>query len=168
MAFCHGNGDPDHDGCCHIEGQPCALRIKLVNGRVLRGPDLVDLGTVTDYVRGHAPPGNARARLTAQLQGVTYACSAALRVIVADPSALDDRQRFEAGWHADDGYVEFVAPRWREIEERYELVPGSLDCAPWDGEGGKQCCFGEPPEVNEARAAGLSVAAVRVRRARGQ
>ncbi len=167
MAFCHGNGDPDTDGCCHLPSGVCPLRIKIVNGRVLRGPNLTDLGTVDQFVRSLTNNGAARNRATQQAQGITYACMAAIRSIVANPAVLTDRAALNAAWLADAEYVSIVAPQWREREDELELPAGTLDCPTWRGTGTAQCCFAEPIAMNEARGAGLHSTAVTVRRAGG-
>jgi hypothetical protein len=168
MAFCHGNGDPATDGCCHLPSGICPQRLKVVEGRVLRGPLLTDLGTVDQFVRTLTNNGAARNRASQQVaQGLTYACLSALRAIVANPASLTDRAALEAGWLAETEYARVVATQWRAHEQANGLPPNSLDCPTWKGEGGIQCCFGEDPATNEAKAAGLSSVAVSVRRAGG-
>lgn len=175
MAFCHGKGDPDNDGCCHLPSGICHLRLKLVDvnvggnveRHVFEGRDLVDRGTVAQFVATLTNNGAARNRATQQAQGITYACMAAIRAIVANTSTLSNRAALNAAWVADAQYQALVAPEWRAREDALGLPAGTLDCPTWRGTGVAQCCFAEDATTNEAKAATLSTAAVTIRRAGG-
>lgn len=166
MAFCHGQGGDDQsDGCCYLpDGTVCHLRLKLVGGRVLQGPTLTDLGTVDQFVRSLTNNGAARNRATQQAQGITFACMAAIRVIAANASLLNDRPAFESAWLAQPDYASTVAPLWRAHEQKVGLPEGSQDCPRWKG---PECCYSESTVRNEEKAASLSTVAVTVRRAGG-
>jgi hypothetical protein len=165
VAFCHGRGAVDQaDGCCFLsDGTICPLRIKIVGGRVLEGPTLIDRGTVTPLTNN----GAARNRAQQQAQGLVYGCLAAIRVIVAQASLLNDRAAFEAAWNAQADYVAQVRPHWNIVEDRMGIPRGSFQCSTWKGEAGQQCCFSQNTVTNEAEAANLTATAVTVRRAGG-
>ena len=143
---CHGNGNLATDGCCYVAGQVCPLRWKVENGIVYEGPNLTDLGEYTSAV--DTKIGGAKAKrdaAKAQVPGAKYLCRAALEVIAADPTIVNDRAGFEAAWNNHAEYVALVRPEWQKIEERNGLAPGSYQCSTWKGIGGiKQCCFAEP------------------------
>lgn len=170
MTFCHGSGDPPNDGCCYVsDGTVCPLRYKIDGGRILEGPDLVDRGTVEEYVRGAVKGKGNQDRVLAQLTGIRYACRAAVEVIAADAKLLTDRPAFEAAW---DGHADYVAlvrePHWTVIEERTGLPPGSYQCSTWRGfDTTPHCCFREDPVTNDEKAAGLSAEARQLRQAGG-
>lgn len=155
--LCHGKGD-DGQGCCFIRGQVCPLRWRLDGGHVYSSDDS-DLGTVQAFIESiiHSKPGRDKAY--AQLEGVRFACRAAVEVLVDDARLLNDRPGFEAAWMAHPDYVSLVAPEWREIELDHGLPAGTLDCAAWHGTGGSQCCFSQSQAENDADATDLSVEA---------
>lgn len=163
MGFCHGNGDLESDGCCWVAGEPCPLRVKVSGSKIQRGKGAaVDAAAFLDASGGTA---ERRDRLGTQLEGVTYACSAALDVIADDPSLRFRRSEFEEAWNNHPEYVELVRPHWEELEEQLGLEPGSYQCSTWIGTGGPQCCFAEPEDENEEKARGLAVSAVAIRKA---
>lgn len=166
MAICHGNGDLGNDGCCFVNGNVCPLRWKIVGGRIFDNLG-TDLGTVNAYIDSIVQSGAARTRAKAQVQGVTYACSAAVEVIAANASLLNDRPALNAAWDAHAGYVTKVRPAWSAIEERLGLAPGEYNCSTWSGVTRSQCCFAEDSATNAAKAAGLSATAVTIRTAGG-
>lgn len=157
--FCHGQGNLDSslDGCCWIDGAICPNRLKIVNGRVLKGPALTDLGTVTQYVQSLTNNGAARNRANQMAQAIVYACEAAILTIVASASVLNDRAAFDAAWAARPEY-QAIGDYWesRGLPRNYCMVYG-----PAQG----QCCFSETPEVNAAKGSALSTTAVTLRRA---
>lgn len=166
MSFCHGKGNTETDGCCYVAGAPCPLRLKIVDGRVYAGPDLTDLGTITEYVATLSTNRQVRQRAADQAQGLNIACRAAIEVIVQDASRLSDRAAFEAAWNTHPDYVALVRPHWEVIEENLGLTPGSYQCSSWTGSPGTaraECCFAEPEAENSARRAVLSSAAVTIR-----
>lgn len=163
MTFCHGNGSPEMDGCCWVDGAPCPLRIKIVDGSVV-APNGNTIGKVGNYVAEVHTTQSRRAEALEQLQGVTYACRAAVEVLATDPSLRRDRGAFEEAWNSHPDYVAQVRPHWEELEERLGLNPGSYQCSTWTGTGRPQCCFAETPETNEQRARGLAASAVAIRR----
>jgi len=169
-VLCHGQGDPEHDGCCWVEGEVCPLRWKIEGGQVLDASGR-RLGSIPQAAAGLADPG-ARGRVVAQLTGPRIVCRAALEVIAADPGALTDRARLNAGWDAHPDYQALVRPAWRRLEDREGLEEGSYQCSTWapkvDPADGGGCCWGEQPAVNEASAAKLHAQAVQVRRAGGR
>lgn len=157
MLVCHGQGDLDHDGCCYVEGQVCPLRWKLVKGRILAGPNLVDIGSPPEAVASVMPDATPSERFAVVRSGIggrTFICSAALRH-GGDWSAV----------HTDPEYVENVRPAWERIEERMGLEPGAYQCGTWSETFGRgQCCFGEPPETNARKGAWISEVTVEIGR----
>jgi hypothetical protein len=165
MAFCHGQGGPDQpDGCCYVNGLPCPLRWKIVDGRIYEGPDLTDLGTVVDLVNARWRQKQIREKVLEQVQGITYLCRAALEVVAADPSLILDRVAFEQAWDNHPDYVALVRPAWEAVEDRMGLARGEFQCSSWKGEGNQQCCFSEDTATNESKAGALSTVAVTLRR----
>lgn len=157
MAFCHGRGDPANDGCCYVHGRPCSLRWKIVNDHILEGPNLTDLGTVDACIDGLVGGRQAQDRAKAQVQGVMYACRAAVAVVATDPSATSSRAAFLSSWASHPDY-QSVADAWERIglPRNYCQVYG-----PAEG----QCCFAEDESTNTVKGASLSTVAVSVRRA---
>lgn len=168
MGFCHGNGNLETDGCCWVAGQVCPLRWKVVNGRVLEGPALVDRGTPSQAAALLTSNGAARTRITTQAQGATYLCRAALEVIAANSAVLTNRAALDAAWNTHAQYAALVRPEWAKIEERLGLAAGSYQCSTWMGTGVAQCCFAEDEVTNAAKRATLAATAVTVRQARVQ
>lgn len=169
MAVCHGSGNLGEafgDGCCWVGGAVCPLRWKISGGRIFDHTG-TDLGTVDAVVRSHV--GNnpqRRQRVLDQLQGVTFVCTAAVDVIVADPSLLNDRPAFDAAWNNHAGYLAQVRPGWAALEQTNGWAPGSYQCSTWTGAAGPECCFAEDPASNTTKLAALSVSAVTIRSAR--
>lgn len=165
--LCHGNGNAGVDGCCFVDGAVCPLRWKIVDGRILEGPELLDRGTVEEFAASVSKSKQVQQRVVEQAQGVTFACKAAIEVVVDDPALLSDRDGFEAAWNGHADYVTLVRPHWAAIENRLGLAAGSYQCSSWEGAGGPQCCFAEDQVTNSAKTAGLSSTAVTIRQARG-
>lgn len=164
--LCHGNGDAAVDGCCWVEGQICPLRWKIVNDHVFDHLG-TDLGTVDSFIKARVNGKPNQDRAKAQLQGVVYVCSAAIDVLVADSTLLDDRARFEAAWNAHEGYVAQVRPAWARIEQSLGLPDGSYQCSTWRGTGRAQCCWAEDQTTNDSKAGSLHADGVKVRQAGG-
>lgn len=167
MRLCHGSGNLDTDGCCYVEGQPCPLRWKIQDGRILEGPGLVDRGTVDTYINSLVNGNQARNRAKAQVQGVTYICKAAVEVIAADASRLNNRAALNAAWDSHPEYVALVRPAWERVEAMLDIPAGSYQCSTWRGVGDPECCFAEDDATNAAKRANLSVQAVQVRQQNG-
>lgn len=168
MKLCHGKGDPEFDGCCYVNGQVCPLRWKIVNGRILEGPDLVDKGTVEQFAQSVTSNRNAQSQIIAQAQGVNIVCSAAVKVLSANPALLNNRAGFNDAWNNQPDYIAKVRPHWEIIEQDLGLAPGSYQCSTWQGTGKDQCCFAETEEVNASKRANLSATAVAIRQAGGK
>lgn len=168
MSLCHGNGDLVRDGCCYVDGQPCPLRWKFVDGHILEGPALTDLGTTDAYIESLGYNKPTTDKIKAQVVALTYACRAAIEVLIEDTNRLNDRPAFEAAWNAHPDYVAQVRPHWASIEQTLGLAEGEYQCATWRGTSGSQCCFAEDAATNDAKAAGLSDDARTLRRAGGQ
>jgi hypothetical protein len=166
-VLCHGSGDLARDGCCFVAGQVCPLRFKIVDGRIYEGPDLIDRGTVDEYIAANVKGKGNQDRVRAQVAGITFVCRAAVEVIAADGRLLSDRPAFETAWNEHPDYVRLVRPHWAAIEARLELEDGSYQCSSWRGTGLPQCCFAEDLVDNETKGAGLSVDARELRRAGG-
>lgn len=160
--FCHGKGNPDTDGCCWVNGQVCGLRLKIVNGRVLEGPQLVDRGTIAQYAATLGAK-QVRDRATAQLTGPVIACRVAVTLIAKNGALLTDRPALDAAWIGHADYQAQVRPVWTAVEQRQGLPAGTLDCPEWHGSGTPQCCYAEDEATNLTRRADLSTAAVTVR-----
>lgn len=162
--LCHGNGDPARDGCCWVNGAPCPLRLLLRDGHVYDAAG-TDLGTVDAMARNYV--GNnaqRRQRVLDQLQGTHIVCRAAIDVIVADPSLLNDRAAFNAAWNAHPDYVAQVRPAWAAHERRAGLAEGSYQCSTWTGEGDQgQCCYAESQATNDSTKSALTAVAVSLR-----
>jgi hypothetical protein len=168
VRFCHGAGNLTTDGCCYVDGAVCPLRLKIVNDHVFDAAG-ADLGTVDAVVRQYAGNNPQRQlRVRDQLQGVVYVCRAAVDVIVADASLLNDRPAFNAAWIAHAEYQSLVRPAWARLEQANGWAPGSYQCATWTGTGVAQCCFAEDEATNAAKSADLSTSAVTIRRAGGR
>ena len=170
MPACHGQGGVDQatngdGGCCYVNGTVCPLRLKQVNGRIFDAAG-TDLGTTTQYINSLTNNGAARNRAQQQAQGVVFFCKAAISVIVAQASLLNDRPAFNAAWNAQVDYVAQVRPAWAALEQAQGLPAGSYQCSTWGPPQG-QCCFSESQAVNDAKFAALSATAVTVRRAGG-
>lgn len=165
--FCHGKGNPDTDGCCWVAGQPCPLRLKIVNGRVLEGPNLTDIGSVTSFTNGVVNGKANRDRVAALLTGPTIACRAAIEVLANNSTLLTNRAGFETAWNSHARYVAEVRPHWAQVEADLGLAAGSYQCSTWKGVAGNECCFAEPELTNLTKRADLSAVAVTVRQAGG-
>lgn len=156
--ICHGQGNTDSGGCCWVNGQICSHRLT---------PSQIDA-----FVAQYKLNAQRRARIAAQLQGVSWACGIAALVIAQDPSLLNNRVAFNAAWDSNAEYVRDVRPAWIELEQQLGLVPGSYNCSTWGPYGNplgiSQCCFGEDSAVNTAKQAVLSVDAVTIRRSGGE
>jgi hypothetical protein len=161
MGFCHGNGNIGTDSCCWVAGEICPLRVKVVGTKIQRGPG----GELGRDAFLNSMGGEKADRAATQLEGVTYACKAALDVIADDPALRFRRSEFEEAWNNHPEYLELVRPHWEELEERLELEPGSYQCSTWVGIRRPECCFAEPEEENEEKARGLSQSAVAIRKA---
>jgi hypothetical protein len=162
-VICHGQGNPSTDGCCYVNGAPCPLRWKIVAGRILEGPTLIDRGTVDSYINSIVSGKPNRDRAKALVQGAVYICSAAVDVLVASPALLNDRPGFEAAWNAHARYVAEVRPAWVDVEQRLGLPAGSYQCSTWMGVQGPECCFAEDQATNDTKAAALTATAVSIR-----
>lgn len=167
MSICHGNGDLVRDGCCYVNGEVCPLRWKFVDGRILEGATLTDLGATDAYIDSLGYNKPTTQAIKDQVAGLTYACKAAIEVLIADSSLLDDRPRFEAAWNAHADYVAMVRPHWATIEETLGMAEGEYQCSTWRGTGGAQCCFAEDAATNDAKAAPLTTGATAIRQAGG-
>lgn len=154
--FCHGQGDQATDGCCWVAGAICPNRLKIVNGRVFKGPNLVDMGTVTQYVQSLTNNGAARNRANQMAQGLIYACEAAINTIVFNAGGLTDRAVFDAAWAA--------RPEYQPIADAWEQIGKPRNWCQLFGPPEGQCCFGEDPATNASKAASLSSSAVTLRR----
>lgn len=168
MNFCHGKGNTQTDGCCWVAGAPCPLRLKVVDGRVLEGPDLTDRGTVTELANTLGSSGAARTRAKDLLTGVNIACRAAVEILTATPRFLSDRPGFEAAWDTHAAYVAQVRPHWEAVEDDLGLERGEYQCSTWQGTGGDQCCFAETEVENTSKRQNLSSTAVAIRQAGGR
>ena len=175
--MCHGQGNPESDGCCWVAGAPCPLRWKLDSGRVYdhEGQDLGTVAQAANLVAG----GPAVGRVVAQLQGPRIVCRAALEVIAGDETLLGDRARFEDAWNNHPEYVAKVRPEWARVEARALMGVGSYQCSTWAGmpehiendPAGfpsmapfrQECCWAETDATNDARAAKLAPQSVEVR-----
>lgn len=155
MAFCHGNGNLNTDGCCWVGGEICPNRWKIVDGRILKGASLTDLGTVEDFAASVSNNPNIQKRITDQAQSLTFACSVAVDVLVADPSLLDDRPGFEAAWAAHQDY--------QPIADAWESIGKPRSWCPEYGPGEGQCCYAEDEATNAAKGATLTTSAVAIR-----
>ena len=158
--FCHGQGnlDPAFDGCCFIPGGTiCPNRLKFVNGRVLQGPNLTDLGTTTQWINSLTNNGAARNNAAKQVQGLVYACDAAIKAIVAQLSILSSRATFDAAWEA--------RPEYQPIADLWETIGKPRNWCMTYGPPEAQCCFSESAAINAAKAAALDSTAVTIRRA---
>lgn len=174
--ICHGQGDPRVDafdgGCCYIQGAVCSLRWFVdystsspagdVNTATLYDSDRNSLGTVFDYVDALMPGGGPQKvarveRVTAQVQGTLYLCSAAAYVIGMDPSLINDRAQFDAAWEATPEY-QTIADLWAAQGKPRNWC---MTYGPTEQSG--QCCHREDQATNDANAANISVAAVSVR-----
>lgn len=148
--ICHGQGNLDSSGCCWVEGVRCPLRWKQENGRIL-DRDGVDLGAPASVVQQRiGGPKPKRDRIVAAIGQRVYVCSLAAE--------------YEGDWdavHADARYQTEVRPAWSRIEQAGGMAPNSYNCGSW-GPGTGQCCYGEDPAVNEAKAAWLSEVPVRI------
>lgn len=167
---CHGQGGADQvnngdGGCCYVNGAVCPLRLKQVNGHIFDAAGN-DLGTTTQYINSLTNNGAARARAAAQAQGVIFFCKAAVSVIVANASLLNDRPAFNTAWNNQAEYLAQVRPAWAALEQRNGLPAGSYQCSTW-GPAIRHCCFSEDLATNEAKQAALSSTAVTLRRAGG-
>jgi hypothetical protein len=166
-VFCHGKGNPDTDGCCWVNGAICPLRLKVVNGRVYEGPNLVDRGTITQFANSIITGKANRDRVVALLTGPVIACKAATEVIAGNGNLLTNRAGFETAWNTHTRYVAEVRPHWAKVEEDLSLPAGSYQCSTWKGTAGTECCFAEPEVTNLTKRADLSTVAVTVRQAGG-
>lgn len=155
MAFCHGKGNQDTDGCCWVDGAICANRWKIVDGRILEGPDLVDRGTVVDFAASVTNNRQARRRIVDQATGLTYACKVAVDVLATDSALLNDRAGFEAAWAAHPDYQP-VADVWASHGKPRSWCP---EYGPAEG----QCCYAEDEATNAERRATLTSSAVTIR-----
>lgn len=160
MAFCHGSGNLAGDGCCFVAGQVCALRWKIVDGRIKEGPQLVDRGTVAEYAASVTNNRQAQQRIIDQAQGVTFACKAAVEVVASDSKLLTDRAGFESAWAAHPAY-QAVADQWEAIGMPRSYCP---QFGPAEG----QCCYAESESVNLAKCSALSASAVQIRQGRSR
>lgn len=148
---CHGQGNLDSDGCCYVEGGVCPIRWKIVNGRVLEGPALTDIGTVASAVQSRIGGSKTvRDRIAAAIGQRVFVCRLAAR--------------YEGNWdsvHADQEYQTKVRPSWSKIEQINNLPANSYNCGVWGPLTG-QCCYGETAVVNAAKAAWLTAVPVRI------
>jgi hypothetical protein len=147
---CHGQGNLETSGCCWVEGVRCPLRWKQENGRIL-DRDRNDLGDpATAVATKIGGPKPKRDRITAAIGQRVYICSAAAK--------------YEGNWdavHADPDYQALVRPAWERVEQTNGLAPNSYNCGTW-GPGTGQCCYGESPEVNAAKAVWMSTVPVHI------
>lgn len=164
-VICHSQGNIATDGCCYVAGAPCPLRWKIVNGRVLQGSNLTDIGTVAQAVNARWSGSQARARVNAQLTGLLVACRAALDSFASDSRTVTDRARLNAAWDANTDYLNQVRPHWAAVEQANGWAAGSYQCSTWKGAGSGECCFGESAAVNLAKQAAMSATAVTIRTA---
>lgn len=155
MAFCHGNGNLGSDGCCWVDGSICPNRWKIVNGRILEGPELRDLGTVAEFAASASKNPNVQQRIVDQAAGLTYACKVAVDVLANTPALLTDRAGFEQAW-ADH-------PDYQPIADHWETVGKTRSWCPEYGPAESQCCYAEPETENETKRAGLTTSAVTIR-----
>jgi hypothetical protein len=159
MAFCHGKGGADQvDGCCYVNGEVCPNRLKQVNGRIFDHVG-TDLGTTTEFIASLTNNGAARNRGAQQVQGIVFACRAAINAIVANASVLNDRAAFDVAWAA--------RPEYQPVADAWEALGLPRNYCQVYGMAQGQCCFSEDEATNEAKAADLSSVAVTVRRAGG-
>ena len=174
--LCHGQGDERADeftgGCCYTNGVICPARWFIdyststpagdVNTATILDSDRNSLGTVGAYVDGLMPGGGPNKvdrvqRVTDQIQGVKFVCSAAAYVIGIDPSLINDRPAFEAAWQAHEAYTA-TGDYWVTIGKPFDWC---MTYGPT--EGGGQCCHKEDQATNDAKAASMSTTAVTVR-----
>lgn len=157
MAVCHGRGDPEHDGCCYVEGEVCPLRWKAWRGHIYAGPEMKNLGTIAEAVDTLMPGHSPQERAEAIRHGVgqrTIICSAALRY-AGDWTAV----------HTDPEYNDKVRPAWERLEQDNGWEPGAYQCGTWGETFGRgQCCFGEDPETNARKAAWMTEVPVEIGR----
>lgn len=143
MAFCHGSGAPESDGCCYVNGQVCPNRLDQTQAQAwLSGLNL----------RG--------ARLRAaqdQIANITYLCRAALEAVAVDPSILTTRALFEAAWEARPEYQP-IADAWQAIGKPRNWC---MSFGPFEG----QCCFAENDQINNTKFSILTETAVTIRKA---
>lgn len=155
MAFCHGQGNLDTDGCCYVAGAVCPNRWKIVDGRVYEGPDLVDLGTVQEVAATYHNSPAVQQRAIDQVQGMVYVCRVAVEVIVQDPKRINDRAAFEAAWAAH--------PDYQPIADEWEAIGKPRNWCPLYGPPENQCCYAEDEATNAAKASALTTSAVSIR-----
>ena len=158
MAFCHGKGNLDTDGCCWVNGVICANRWKIVDGRIKEGPELTDKGTVAEFAASVTNNKQAQDRIIAQAQGLIYACRAAVNVIIAQPALLNNRAGFEAAWAA--------RPEYQPVADAWEAIGKPRAWCPQYGPAEGQCCYSEDEATNASKRSTLSVAAVQIRQGR--
>lgn len=164
MTFCTGDGNLTTGGCCWVNGEVCPFRWRVEDGVVYDRDDNV-LGDLAEAARRLTPAGEQR--VVDQLEGVTWACKVALRIIGNNQKALNDRPFLEDQWRTDPEYVEQVRPAWAAIEERMGMEPGSFNCSTWQGGDPVGCCFGRTAEETEEHAVGLHPDGRKVRKAGG-
>ena len=170
--LCHGQGDNTgfDGGCCWIAGVICPLRWYIdystsspagdVNTATILDSTGASLGTVFDYVDGLMPGGGPQKvdrvqRVTDQVQGTVYVCSAAAYAIGIDPSLINDRAQFETAWEATAEY-QTVADQW---EAQGKPRNWCMTFGPTEG----HCCFREDQATNDAKRGALTTTAVTVR-----
>jgi hypothetical protein len=175
-VLCHGQGDeradPFDGGCCYVNGTICPARWFIdystsnpagdVGTATIRDSNRNSLGTVSAYVGSLMPGGGPQKaqrvqRVLDQVQGVVFVCSAAAYVIGMDPSLVNDRAAFETAWQGHAAYTP-IAAQW---VAQGKPANWCMTYGPTEG----QCCFGETPATNAAKAGKLTTTAVTVRRA---
>ncbi len=158
MAFCHGKGYLETDGCCWVNGVICANRWKIVDGRIKEGPNLTDLGTVAEFAATVTNNPNNRQKIVDQASGLTYACRAAINALIAQPALLNDRAGFEAAWAA--------RPEYQPIADAWQAIGKPRNWCPTYGPAEGACCYSEDEATNAAKRATLSASAVQIRQGR--
>ena len=174
--ICHGQGvpagdpntDPFLEGCCLLTHPTVCPNRWFIDWAGDIGPaetvydaDRTALGLVDDAIRdmvGNSKP--RRDRVKAQTLNIKFLCTAALTVIGADPSLLNDRPAFDAAWEATAEYQP-IADIWEAMGKprNWCMLYGAQ--AALDN----TCCFSETQAVNDAKAAVLDPVAVQVRSA---
>lgn len=155
MLSCHGNGNLAGQGCCWVEGVICRHRLTAA--------------TLTSFIDSLGLPTGKRATALTigqqVLQGTTYACGIAAKVLIADPSLINNRAQFDAAWDNHPDYLAYPRPQWAAVEARCGFPVGSYKCSSW-GPAVGQCCFGETQAENDSKMAALNTTQVILRRAR--
>lgn len=168
MAFCHGKGNISTDGCCWVNGAICPLRWKIIDGVIYEGPNLVNKGTVVAYAQSITNNKSAQDKIIAQATNITFACKAAVEVLVAQPALLNNRAGFETAWNNHAGYVAQVRPHWSTVEQNLGLPANSYNCSSWTGVNTGECCYAEDEATNATKCGTLSSEAVTIRSQRNR